>query len=90
MGWGFVWLMFFLKIPMIGLFLIVRYAIQPPVEDAPQEPARITPHPHRRPPRSRHGRRPRGPHGGTAALPAPQRVRPAWQTAARGRPLRDL
>lgn len=90
MGWGFVWLMFILKIPIIGLFCIVWWAVRQSEEQAPPEPARITPHPHRRPARPPRGRRPRGPHGGQAATPSPPRVRPAWQTAARGRPLRDL
>ena len=89
MGWGFIWLMFILKIPIIGLFGIVWWAVRQTDEPAPPEPARIAPDPHRRPRRVPRGRRPRGPHGGHAA-PAPPRVRPAWQTAARGRPLRDL
>ncbi len=90
MGWGFVWLMFILKIPIIGLFCIVWWAVKQDEDPAPLEPVRIAPDPHHRSRRLPRGRRPRGPHGGATAPPAPPRVRPAWQTAARGRPLRDL
>jgi hypothetical protein len=89
MTWGFIWLMFILKIPIIGLFSIVYWAWKQTDEPAPPETVRADPrpHPHRRSPR---GRRPRGPHGDPASLPIPPRVRSPWQTAARGRPLRDL
>ena len=90
MGWGFVWLMFILKIPIIGLFCLVWWAVKQSDEPAPPEPARV-PSASAPPPRAPAPRpAPRGPHGGHAAQPSPPRVRPAWQTAARGRPLRDL
>ena len=92
MTWGFIWLMFVLKIPILMLFGLVWWAVKHSDEPAAGEPARPSPAPHpHRPRRPRRRPRPRGPrHGETAALPSPPRVRHAWQTAARGRPLRDL
>ena len=88
MTWGFIWLMFILKIPIFMLFGIVWWAVRKTDEPSPEQPVRAErrPHPHR--PRRRP--RPRDPHGGPATLPAPPRVREPWQTPARGRPLRDL
>ena len=81
MTWGFIWLMFVLKIPILMLLGIVWWAVkqtpEPDDEDAPLEPVRARPHPPQVPRR----RRPRGPHG-DAVLPAPPRVR---TTVARGR-----
>ncbi len=76
MTWGFIWLMFILKIPIVGLLTIVWWAIRATDEPRAEErvPAEPRPHPHR-PRRPRH-RRPRGPHGDPAALPSPPRVRP--------------
>ena len=80
MTWGFIWLMFVLKIPIFMLFGIVYWAVK---QDATSRSRRrrcasyARPHPHRRPPRRR---RPRGPHGDPAVLPSPPRVR-----GARGR-----
>jgi hypothetical protein len=76
--WTFIWLMFLLKIPIVALFLLVRWAVRQTPESAPGGeggigPRTRPPHPHR--PRSR-GPRPRrrGPHG--EAQPAsPPRVR---------------
>jgi hypothetical protein len=65
--WIFLWLMVFLKIPIVGLFLIVRWAVKATPETAPGGDGGIGPlpgphHPHH--PRSRPPRRPRrGPHG---------------------------
>jgi hypothetical protein len=73
MTWGFIWLMFVLKIPIFGLFGIVWWAIRKsdePSEDHPVLPA-SPPHPRSRIPRPR---RPRGPHGDPLPLP-PERVR---------------
>lgn len=74
----FLWLMVFLKIPIVALFLIVRWAVRSVPEEAPGQDGGIGPrlrpvHPHH--PRSRLPRSPRrGPHG--AAAPAsPPRVR---------------
>jgi len=88
-AWTFIWLMFILKIPIVGLFLIVRWAVRQGPEVAPDEDGGIghSPRPHHpshprhpRPRRPRPSRR--GPHPGTSALPAPPRIRTA---AARAR-----
>ena len=81
MEWGFIWLMFVLKIPIIALLLLVWWAVKQETE--PAEDRRDggigdrprPPHPHV--PR----RRPRGPHG-DPVLPAPPRVR---KVRAKGR-----
>ena len=76
--WTFLWLMVFLKIPIVGLFLIVRWAIKATPETAPGADGGIGPaprpvHPHH--PRSRPPRLPRrGPHGDPAPT-APARMR---------------
>ena len=72
--------MLFLKIPLVALFLLVRWAIKQTPETAPGSDGGIGPspspyHPHH--PRSRPPRLPRrGPHGDPPA-PAPKRVRAA-------------
>ena len=75
MTWGFIWLMFVLKIPIIGLFYICWWAVKQQDEPLPEEPAKAPPRPHpHAPPRPR---RPRGPHTGDPAVPpSPPRVRP--------------
>jgi len=85
-AWTFVWLMVALKIPIIALFLIVRWAVrQTPEEWTTEGEGGIGPstgplHPHH--PRSRLPRSPRrGPHGDPPLVP-PARVRTAM---ARGR-----
>jgi hypothetical protein len=88
MTWGFIWLMFILKIPILMLFGIVRWAIKQEVDPRPEEPAisKPRPHPHQ-PPRRR---RPRGPHtGDPAVLPSPPRVRPVTAIAAQASAERD-
>lgn len=86
-AWTFIWLMVFLKIPIVALFLIVRWAVRQTPE-ATGEDGGIGPrtgpshplHPHY--PRTRLPRTPRrGPHG-EAPLAPPARVRTA---VARGR-----
>jgi hypothetical protein len=83
-AWTFIWLMVFLKIPIVALFLIVRWAVRQ-TPDAASEDGGIGPrpgplHPHH--PRARLPRSPRrGPHGDAPLLP-PARVRTAM---ARGR-----
>jgi len=65
--WTFIWLMAFLKIPVLALFLIVRWAVRQVPESAGGEDGGIGPplrpyphhHPRRRPPRPPR----RGPHG---------------------------
>jgi hypothetical protein len=75
--WTFIWLMFLLKIPIVALFLLVRWAVRAP-EAAPEQDGGIGPqsrprHPHH--PRSRPPRAPRrGPHGDPAPA-SPPRVR---------------
>jgi hypothetical protein len=79
-AWTFVWLMFALKIPIVALLLLVRWAIrQTPDEstggDGGIGPTRSPLHPHH--PRSRLPRLPRrGPHGDPPLIP-PARVRTA-------------
>ena len=75
MTWGFIWLMFVLKIPILMLLGIVWWAVRQETdhaeEDAPPEKVPARPHPPERP----HRKRPRGPHGDSAVLPSPPRVR---------------
>ena len=75
MEWGFIWLMFALKIPIIALLCLVWWAIKQevrPEEDRSDGGIGDRPRPrHPRVPR----RRPRGPHGEPAPLPSPARVR---------------
>jgi hypothetical protein len=76
MDWGFIWLMFVLKIPIVALLLIVWWAIrsQPEQSDVPGSDDGGTKRP-RRHPRRPFPRSPRrGPHG-DPALPPPARVR---------------
>jgi len=84
--WVFVWLMVILKIPVVALLLIVRWAVrQVPEDSVVGEDGGIGPRPrplHPSHPRSRLPRSPRrGPHGDPQA-PAPERVR---AVVARGR-----
>ncbi|HMD56232.1 MAG TPA: hypothetical protein VKG82_02040 [Solirubrobacteraceae bacterium] len=76
--WVFVWLMVILKIPIVALFLIVRWAVRQTPETGPGHDGGVGPRlrpPHPYHPRSRLPRPPRrGPHG-EPALPAPARVR---------------
>jgi hypothetical protein len=83
--WTFIWLMVFLKIPVVALFLLVRWAVAQSPQDPTGQDGGIGPpsrprHPHH--PRSRLPRTPRrGPHGAPAPV-SPPRVR---ATAARQR-----
>jgi hypothetical protein len=86
MGWGFVWLMLALKIPIAMLLWLVWWAIKQTPEEAEQPNGGSGgtkvrhPHPHR--PFPRHPRH-RGPHG--EPMPsAPARMR---TTVARARTL---
>jgi hypothetical protein len=85
-AWTFIWLMVILKIPIVGLFMIVRWAVRQGPEATAEEDGGIgfrprPRHPHH--PRSRLPRPPRrGPHRGAPAAVAPSRIRIA---AARGR-----
>jgi hypothetical protein len=77
-AWTFIWLMVFLKIPIVALFLIVRWAVRQTPEEATGEDGGIGPpnrplHPLH--PRARLPRAPRrGPHGDAPLVP-PARVR---------------
>ena len=78
--WTFIWLMVLLKIPIVGLFMIVRWAVAQTPEEASGEDGGIG-RPLRprdpRHPRARLPRTPRrGPHGEPAPL-APSRARKA-------------
>jgi hypothetical protein len=72
--WGFIWLMFVLKIPIVGLLAIVWWAIKAEPEPASSDgEGGIGRHPERpfpRWPKPRH----RGPHGAPLP-PSPPRVR---------------
>jgi hypothetical protein len=74
MTWGFIWLMFILKIPIVGLLWLVWWAIHQEVEPAGSEDdGGARRHPHKPPPRSPRPRH-RGPHGAPLP-PAPARIR---------------
>jgi hypothetical protein len=78
-AWTFIWLMVFLKIPIVALFLLVRWAVGQSPESASGEDGGIGPrprpvHPHH--PRARLPRPPRrGPRHGAPSPPSPARVR---------------
>jgi hypothetical protein len=80
--WTFIWLMVFLKIPIVALFLIVRWAVGQQPESATEQEGSIGPLPRPSPAHPRHPRSPlpraprRGPHGGFQP-PSPVRVRTA-------------
>lgn len=83
-AWTFIWLMLILKIPIVGLFLIVRWAVRQGPEPTSEEEGGIGPasqplHPFH--PRARLPRNPRrGPHGEPPLVP-PARVRTAMARA---------
>jgi hypothetical protein len=91
--WVFIWLMIGLKIPIVALFLLVRWAAREPTETVPNDDGGASPrsrplhphHPHSRPGGRGGGRGPilprRGPHGDPQPAPPP-RVR---TVVARGR-----
>jgi hypothetical protein len=85
-AWTFIWLMVLLKIPIVALFLLVRWAVRQGPEAASDEDGGIgfrprPRHPHH--PRARLPRGPRrGPHKGVPTTLPPPRIRTA---TARGR-----
>ena len=86
MGWGFVWMMVVLKIPIVALLWLVYWAVQQTDAEIehPTDGGGSDRHPHRAGPR-----RPRPPRRGPHAEPAPRapkRVRAAGRQLAR--PLR--
>ena len=73
--WGFLWLMFALKIPIVGLLWIVWWAVHAEPETDQESDGGDGGTKHPRHPRQPFPRRPRrGPHG-DPALPAPRRTR---------------
>ncbi|HEX8647971.1 MAG TPA: hypothetical protein VF715_13845 [Thermoleophilaceae bacterium] len=87
MGWGFVWMMVVLKIPIVALLWLVWWAIKQSdmeIEQPPEGGGGSDRHPHRGGPR-----RPRPPRRGPHAEPAPaapKRVRATGRQLTR--PLR--
>jgi hypothetical protein len=73
-GWGFVWLMFVLKIPIVMLLGIVWWAVkaEPEIDHEPRDDGGSKRRPHPHPPFPRSPRR--GPHGDSMP-PAPPRTR---------------
>jgi hypothetical protein len=73
-AWVFIWLILILKIPILALFLIVRWAVRQTPETVPEQDGGVgrprPPHPRSPLPRSPR----RGPHG-DPAIPSPPRVR---------------
>ena len=86
MGWGFVWLMLVLKIPIAMLLYIVWWAVKQ-TDDEPASGSsgdggtKVPVHPHGRFPR----RPRRGPHGAPLP-PSPPRVRPVNAKAREHQP----
>lgn len=92
MDWGFFWLMFVLKLPVVALLLTVWWAVRAvPVleveatgpEEGEDEGGGSDRLSHRRRPKPS---RPRGPHGGRMP-PAPPRTRPVVAASAQRRRL---
>jgi hypothetical protein len=87
--WTFIWLMVLLKIPIVALFMLVRWAVGQTPEITPGEDGGVGPrprplHPHH--PRATLPRSPRrGPHGEPSPV-SPSRIRTASarQRTARG------
>jgi hypothetical protein len=69
--WTFLWLMVFLKIPIVGLFLIVRWAVRDAPEPATDQDGGIGPRPRPRHPHHPRSRRPRPPRRGPHSDPVP-------------------
>jgi hypothetical protein len=61
-AWTFIWLMVFLKIPIVALFLLVRWAVGQSPESPPGDDGGIGPRP-----------RPLHPHHPRSRLPRPRR-----------------
>jgi hypothetical protein len=82
--WTFIWLMVFLKIPIVALLLLVRWAVRAVPEPAPEENGGIGRLPrHPRPSLPRLPRR--GPHHGGSVPAPPPRMR---TVLVRSRPVR--
>jgi hypothetical protein len=83
--WIFLWLMLFLKIPIVGLFLIVRWAVRQTPESADEGGGGIGPHDRPRHPHRPSSRLPRGPRRGPHGEPAPASPPRVRAVAARTR-----
>jgi hypothetical protein len=75
--WGFIWIMFILKIPLVALLWLVWWAVRAtedavPEQDGDDGGSKLPRHPRTDPRRPRT----RGPHG-EPPVPAPPRVRTA-------------
>jgi hypothetical protein len=82
-GWGFVWLMLILKIPIVALLWIVWWAVRAEPEGSSTSDGGDGGIKHRPHPRQPFPRRPRrGPHGAPAP-PAPPRTRSVVARAKR-------
>src|ERR1700704_3212106 len=84
-AWTFLWLMVFLKIPIVGLFLIVRWAVRQTPEaahggDGGIGPRTTPPHPH--PPRAPPPPSPPRPRPPSDRLPATRAFAGRAQAAA--------
>ncbi|HSZ14821.1 MAG TPA: hypothetical protein VK790_12375 [Solirubrobacteraceae bacterium] len=76
--WTFIWLMVILKVPIVALFLIVRWAVRQTPETAPGQDGGIGPRPSPNRPRHPRPQLPRAPRRGPHrdhAPAAPQRMR---------------
>jgi hypothetical protein len=69
--WTFIWLMVLLKIPIVGLFLIVRWAVGQTPESAAEEDGGIGRPMRPRDPRHPRARLPRAPRRGPHGEPVP-------------------
>ncbi|SEH10653.1 hypothetical protein SAMN02745716_0501 [Thermoleophilum album] len=90
MDWGFLWLAFFVKLPMLSLLAVVWWALRksPPVAHAGDDPeGGIRPRADERPRRPGPWPARRGPHGGNAVT-VPAR-RSSLRASPRRRPHRS-
>ena len=87
MTWGFIWLMFILKIPILGLLWLVWWAISQDTESATDEDGG-TKRPNEHSPQAGPRSPRRGPHG-EPPLPSPPRVRPVVARARETDPHHD-
>jgi hypothetical protein len=69
--WLFLWLMVFLKIPIVGLFAIVKWAIGQTPEGEAEQDGGIGPKPRPAGPRHPRANLPRAPRRGPHRAPAP-------------------
>jgi hypothetical protein len=70
-AWTFIWLMVFLKIPIVALFLLVRWAVGQTPDASAGEDGGIGPRPQPRHPHHPRARLPRSPRRGPHGAPSP-------------------